>query len=259
MRSCIRFSTVCLLVLIPMFAWAAHPLITDDTGTQGKGKFQLEVNGQYDYDKETQAGVTMKTTGGQAAATLSYGVVDNTDLAVSIPYLWTRMTSDGAPVSNEKGISDASFELKWRFWEKEGVSLALKPGISFPTGNENRGLGSGETGYHVYLFGSKEAEPWAFHANLGYIRNDMKFDVEARNLWHVSLATTYSVQKNLKIAADTGIERDADKTSHIEPAYFLGGIIYSVNEDLDIDLGVKHAVTTSETDVSVMAGTTYRF
>jgi len=25
-------------------AFGAHPLITDDTGTQGKGKFQLEVN-----------------------------------------------------------------------------------------------------------------------------------------------------------------------------------------------------------------------
>lgn len=25
--------------------FAAHPLITDDTGTQGRGKFQIEVNG----------------------------------------------------------------------------------------------------------------------------------------------------------------------------------------------------------------------
>ena len=25
-------------------AWAAHPLITDDTGTQGTGHWQLEIN-----------------------------------------------------------------------------------------------------------------------------------------------------------------------------------------------------------------------
>jgi hypothetical protein len=31
------------LLLIVCPSWAAHPLITDDTGTQGKGKFQLEM------------------------------------------------------------------------------------------------------------------------------------------------------------------------------------------------------------------------
>ncbi len=36
-------------------AFAEHPLITDDTGTQGKGKFQLEINGQYGYDNESVA------------------------------------------------------------------------------------------------------------------------------------------------------------------------------------------------------------
>jgi hypothetical protein len=33
-------------------AFAAHPLITDDTGTQGKGKFQLEVNSEFDHEDE---------------------------------------------------------------------------------------------------------------------------------------------------------------------------------------------------------------
>jgi len=31
-------------------AYGAQPLITDDTGTQGKGKTQLELTGQYDWD-----------------------------------------------------------------------------------------------------------------------------------------------------------------------------------------------------------------
>ena len=50
--------SVLLITSSPFFA--AHPLITDDTGTQGKGKFQLEVNREYGYDKEE--GVTIKTT-----------------------------------------------------------------------------------------------------------------------------------------------------------------------------------------------------
>ncbi|MDY0188586.1 MAG: hypothetical protein RBR16_11745, partial [Syntrophus sp. (in: bacteria)] len=47
----ILFSLICLTASTPT-AFAAIPLITDDTGTQGKGKFQLEVLGEYGYEKE---------------------------------------------------------------------------------------------------------------------------------------------------------------------------------------------------------------
>ena len=40
--------------------YAAHPLITDDTGTQGKGRFQLELNGEYSFDKGSEAGLTLR-------------------------------------------------------------------------------------------------------------------------------------------------------------------------------------------------------
>lgn len=38
---------IAAVVLTSGTAFAAHPLITDDTGTQGQGKFQLEVNGEW--------------------------------------------------------------------------------------------------------------------------------------------------------------------------------------------------------------------
>ena len=46
---------------------AAHPLITDDTGTQGRGKSQIEANAEYAYDKEQISGITVKATGTDAA------------------------------------------------------------------------------------------------------------------------------------------------------------------------------------------------
>ena len=60
----ITFTTL----LITATSWAAHPLITDDTGTQGKGKFQLELNGQYDRDKENIGKVSVKATGFETVA-----------------------------------------------------------------------------------------------------------------------------------------------------------------------------------------------
>lgn len=249
---------LCTVLFVPAVTWGAHPLITDDSGTQGKGKFQLEVNGQYDNDKETVAGVSNKSTGGQVGATLSFGIIENVDLVLSLAYAWGKVEEDGTTVYDEKGISDTTFEVKWRFFEKEGWSFALKPGVSFPTGDENKGLGTGKTGYHVFLIASKEVESWAFHANLGYIQNENKFD-EEKNIWHASLATTYEVVKDLKVVGNIGIERSPDKTSNNDPAFLIGGVIYSVSKNFDFDFGVKYGLTSSETDLSVLAGIAFRF
>ncbi|MBM4334038.1 MAG: transporter [Deltaproteobacteria bacterium] len=246
------------VLFVPAFAWAAHPLITDDSGTQGKGKFQFELNAQYDRDEETVAGVPTKSTGEQVGATLSYGIIENADLVLSLAYVRGKVEEDGTTVYDEKGISDTTFEVKWRFFEKEGWSFALKPGFSFPTGDENKGLGTGRTGYHVFLIASKEAAAWAFHANLGYIRNENKVD-EEKNIWHASLATTYEVVKDLKVVGNLGIERNPDKTSDNDPAFLIGGFIYSVSKNFDLDLGVKYGLTSSETDLSVLAGIAFRF
>lgn len=255
-------SAVCFCIglhfLICAPAWAAHPLITDDTGTQGKGKFQLEVNGQYDSDKETVNSASVKSTGGQAAAALSYGIIDNADLVLGVPYVWGKVTEDGANVYDEKGLSDVAFEVKWRFFEKEGMSLALKPGVSFATGDDEKGLGTGKTGGHLFLIGSRDAAPWAFHANLGYIRNESKAD-EEKNLWHASFAATYEAVKNLKAVANLGVEKNADQAADNDPAHLVVGVIYSIAENFDIDAGVKFGLTSSETDLSVMAGAAFRF
>jgi hypothetical protein len=253
-------SVLCAVLLLPASAWAAHPLITDDTGTQGKGKLQIEINGQYNSDKDTIAGASVKSTGGQAAAILSYGIVDSADLVLSFPYLWSKVKEDGVTTSDEKGISDTTIEVKWRFFETEGLGFALKPGISLPTGDKNKGLGAGKTGYHVFLIVSQGAAPWEFHANVGYSRNENSEVVdELKDIWHASLAATYAVTKNLKIAANIGIERSPDKSSDNDPAFLIGGLNYSLNEKFDIDAGVKYGVTSSETDLVLMAGTTYRF
>jgi len=258
MHRVIRGLFVGLFLLVHTVVWGAHPLITDDTGTQGKGRFQIEVNGQYDSDRETVNGASLEATGSQVATTLSYGMIENADLVLSLPYQWGKVKEDGITVYDEKGISDMTVEIKWRFYEKDGLSLALKPGVRIPTGNDEKGLGAGRTGYHAFLIGSKEAAPWAFHVNAGYIGNENKAD-EEKNLWQASLAATYEAVKGLKVVGNIGIERNRDKTADEDPAFFLGGVIYSISESFDIDFGVKYGLTAPETDWSIMAGTAFRF
>ena len=53
-----RILAIVIVLLWSGLAFAAHPPISDDTGTQGKGKFQLEVNSEFTYEKN---GSTMRT------------------------------------------------------------------------------------------------------------------------------------------------------------------------------------------------------
>lgn len=245
---------LCMAMFTPVAAWATHPLITDDAGTQGQGHFQLEVNGQYDHDKEH--GIT--TTGGQAAAGLTYGITDTIDLIVGIPYLWIKEKSDLIKTS-ERGISDAILDVKLRFYEKDGLSFAVKPGLSFPTGDDDKGLGAGKMGYHLYLIGTKETGPWTFLANLGYIRNGADSDTDEKNIWHVSFGAAYAINTHWKICADVVAERNTDKDSDNDPVSAVAGVIYSPTKNIDLDLGLKRGITSSATDWSLMAGTTFRF
>lgn len=256
-----RFAGLVVFVLVlfsPFTAWSAHPLITDDTGTQGKGRFQLELNGQYDRDKEIETGAPVESTAWQAGATLSYGIVESADLVLNLPYVSAEVEKNGISVYDEDGISDVSLEVKWRFYETGGLSFALKPGIILPTGDEKKELGAGRVGYHLFLIGSKEYEPWAFHVNLGYIRNNNVFD-EKENIWHASIASMYEAVRGLNLVANVGIESNPDQAADNDPAFAVLGAIYAVNEDFDIDAGIKFGLTSSETDMSLMAGIAVRF
>ncbi len=256
MRQCLRIW--CLLVVAgvcfaatPVFA--AHPLITDDTGTQGRGKFQLEVNG--DFSRDSDNGAVIKVTG--VGATLTYGIIDTLDAAVGLPYQHIRVRTDDGSLG-ESGLSDIVLYLKWRFYETEGFSLALKPGVTLPTGDEDKGLGTGRATYSLFFIATKELKPLTFHLNLGYIRNENAFD-ERKDLWHASLAGEIGVAKQLRLVANGGIEHNPDRTAGVDPAFILGGFIYAVSENLDIDAGIKFGLNRAEADYQLLAGITYRF
>jgi len=252
------FSLAFIAAMAAQPVFAAHPLITDDTGTQGTGKVQVEITGEYSWDREKIAGVTEKVRGGNVGATVTVGVHERVDLVAAVPFEWFSSYEDGARIARESGIGDASFDIKWRFFEQDGWSLAVKPGVTLPSGDDERGLGAGRVGYRVFLIGTKELAPWAFHANVGYIRNDNTGGDE-KNIWHVSAAAEFEVVKDLKIVGNVGIERNPELDSNNHPVFVLGGVIYQLTEKLSVDGGIKVGVTKSETDLTLLAGLTMKF
>jgi len=137
-------------------------------------------------------------------------------------------------------------------------SLALKPGLIIPTGDEDKGLGNGKMGYSLYLILSKEYEKLNFHINGGYIRNENKND-ERKNIYHFSIAAMYKIFGKTNIVADLGGERNTDKDSDIDPLYWIIGVIYSPNDNFDIDFGYKRISSSSETDNTYLFGLAWRW
>jgi len=234
-------------------ALAAIPLITDDTGTQGKGKFQIESFGEYDYDNKE--GLTTKEA--DLVATFTYGIIDQVDIALGGLYRFSRGGSDES-TETASGISDLAIEAKWRFYENNGLSFAIKPGFTLPTGNNDKDLGNGRPTYYCYFIASKEINSWVFLANLVYLRNDNKGD-DRNNIWRASLASTFQIIKNLKLVGDIGVTTNPERSSSTPPVYILGGFIYSLRDNFEIGLGVKGGLTKSEADISVRGGITWRF
>jgi hypothetical protein len=229
--------------------YAAHPLVTDDTGTQGKGNNQIELN--TDWLRQSGAG------SGSGGFTYSYGVIGNLDGFVNVP----------ASLSSPRGFNDASLGVKWRFIEEGASSLAFKPELLLATGNSDRGLGNGRTSMALTMIGSHEAAPWAFHANINATLNRYELQTDRvanrSTIWRTSFAVTYSVGEQWTLVADTGIAQDSNKDIKDRPAFLLVGFIYSPSKDLDLDVGIKTTVSCGQCqngrERQIGSGLTWRF
>jgi hypothetical protein len=252
-------ASVCLI----LFFWAVpafggHPLITDDTGTQGKGKTEIELSGQYDHDDKKG----VKSENWEARAALSYGLFASLDLVLEAPYNWTN-TEDTEGTIRYNGPADLSVSVKWCFFERESLSFALKPSLTLPTGDEDKGLGNGRPTYGITAIATYAKDPWAFHINVGVTHNEYKLqadeDANRKDIWSASFATELQVAKRLKLVANAGVERNPDVESDTHPAFALAGVVCSLTESIDIDAGVKWGINGPEPDYSFLAGLTFRF
>jgi len=245
-----------LFFSVPVFATA--PLITDDTGTQGKGKFQVEL----DYAVEA----TKSNSGQELYTTFSWGVADNVDVIVGIPYNWHPFTEEGRPIAIQKGIGDTAVEIKWRFFEsspQNGLSFALKSGVSLPTGDAEKGLGNGDVSKEVMMIATKEWQHGAFHCDVGYVHNTYSLEEEnevlRHHLWHASVAAEVRMMKNLRSVVDIGIDTSTVTTSETHPVYVIGGLVYSVTDSFDVDFGVKGGLNNTAPVTTVLVGVTSKF
>jgi hypothetical protein len=242
-----------LCALAPLSARAAHPLITEDTATQGQGNFQLELTSEHTTLRESGANQPLILT----TTAFSHGVVDSVDVILALPHLRLgHSVASGTP--GARGLTDLGLDVKWRFYEKEKLSLAFKPGMTFPTGDDTRNLGSGRHTWSAYVTTSYATAPWTWLLHLGHVHHNNTFS-ERVDIWHVSAAVVRQVGEKLKLILDAGIDTNTDRRAETDPGFLITGLIYTPRRNFDIDVGYKLESTESWRARSLLAGLTLRW
>ncbi|HXF67814.1 MAG TPA: transporter [Burkholderiales bacterium] len=251
--------------------WAAHPYVTDDSGTQGAGNWQLEL-----LAERVRHDRTANTAGAAAHQhrkviafnpVLTYGLREDLDIALGANHLRDRVREDGALTASATGAGDSTLELKWRFYEANGLSLALKPGLILPTGDENRGLGTGRLSFGLNAILTYEAKPWVWLANLAHTHARYRLPQDARanrrHLWRASGGFGYFLREDLRLVGEAGARTNPAKDDPFLPGrnghFAMLGLIYSPSGQLDLDVGLRRSMNSGEADRALLLGATFRW
>ncbi|KAB0671188.1 transporter [Oryzomonas sagensis] len=249
---------------VPSFA--GPPLVTDDTGTVEPGHAEVELNGGYAYDKESDNGIATRREAFDGEMKITTGITKDLGVSLAVPYLFSeRVREAGQLAGTSDGFGDMALEVKYRFFEREGLSLAVKPTILLPTGKYSAGLSDGRWGFGGALIATKEfAEgKYLLHANLGYehhgFRTDIQRDENRSDLWSGSLAAEVQVMKGLTLMTDFGVATTRERSTSELCSYGLVGARYEVSPFLDVNAGVKVGLTKPEDDLALLYGVVLKF
>ena len=243
---------VCLLVPAAVLAlvappvFAAHPLQTEDTGTQGAGNVELE-NGL----SRARFDATTSTT---YQPQVSVGLATTVDAIVQPSLVWLHARTQSAV----SGRGDTNVDGKWRFRGSDPWSFAVRAGVLAPTSTHGLGLPHGQWSEHALLVATWDDAPTTVHANLGVTRVPRAPGARSM-IGHVSAALMQALNERLILTVDGAVDQDPDASRKSRPGSLLAGAIWTARPGLDLDVGYQRSFSAQPVDRQWMAGLTYRF
>jgi hypothetical protein len=146
------FKAVSLFVIVLFLPLAVHsqqPFVTDDADVTPRGKFHFEFSNSFDFLQRSAAPALRQNT---ASFELAYGLLENVEISVEAPLI-TIFSSRDAEQRRITGIGDTNLSVKYNFLrEREGSrwpALTISGNFEIPTGDTERGLGSGIADYSI--------------------------------------------------------------------------------------------------------------
>jgi hypothetical protein len=231
-------------------AFAAHPLITEDTGTQGRGKLELELGSALTHEGSGHAF--------ELDPQLSFGATEALDLIVR-PSLFELSGQAAEDAGRHAGFGTTALDAKWRFYEAGPLSVGTRAGLDLPTAT--RGLGPRHTGAHALVAVTWDGPLW-LSGNVAYTRRAAAAEGEAqsrRDVWRVSLALAHSLTERLRLVGDVAAAQADDPGVSGMPAVALVGAIVKLTDHVDMDAGYQKRLSRDAPPNAWLGGITFRW
>jgi hypothetical protein len=242
----IWLSSFAALVAATSTVYAGHPMLSEDTGTQGRGNTELELGYAWSRLQGASAVFLFQPQ-------LSYGTGATLDLIVQPS--WTIVDMSGA--GRERGLGDTNLDFKWRFYGATPWSVGVRAGLELPTAHADLGLPANKVSPHALLVLTADFTPLTVDVNLGYTRAPRTLGARP-DLLHLSTAFTYAANERLFFVLDMDVDSNPGSTSTTPPAVALAGIIYTVHPGLDVDIGYRGRLNAQVPGKQWLLGITFR-
>lgn len=252
MRNECRFALL-LALLVAAPARADHPVLTEETGVVGKGRWRLQLTQDRIRDREGDASIRATETN----AELRYGTTESTHVEVAFPYE-REVVAAGDMREVNKGLRDVGVNFRWLFLEREGLSAALQPAITLPTGREERGLGTGKLTYGGLVALGYERDPFEFRFAAGYTRNRNSLG-ERNSLWSASGSVLFEAVEKVWLTLSLQRDTNPDPASSTPIRQIAYGVNYVATKDVELGIGVRRGQSDPADDRALMLGTRIRW
>ena len=240
-----------LFTLACAAARAAHPLISEDTGTQGRGKFELELGAQ--WGREGGSSVS------ELDPQLSYGARDDLDLIVR-PSLFRFAGTAIETAGGRGGAGPVALDVKWRIAAHEAWSVGTRAG--FDTPSVTRALVPRTPGWHALAMLTYQDGPLMATGNVAYVRlpaHDATGAPVRRDVLRFSSALVRDVTDDLRLLVDVAIRQSADPAEGRWPAMAVLGAIVRIPAGFDVDAGYQARLNRAAPAGLWQLGATFRW
>jgi hypothetical protein len=172
------------------FAQGGPPMITDDPGTPGPGKWENNIAIAFEH----RSGETAYDL---PAIDLNYGVGERIQLTLqTAPVLLKR--NDRGPIG---GLGGSEAALKWRFVDEEqsGFDMSMFPRVIFNVvqASVRRGLAEDGTRLQIPFQIAKRFGPWRADAEFGSLASSV-----GRSEWLYGIVCGYDLAKTTTLMAE---------------------------------------------------------
>jgi hypothetical protein len=218
----------CLFGCGRVFA-GSPPLITDDPETPGYHGWEINITSSLEHTHD----------GSEIEAPLfdiNYGLTSDRD---QLKVEFAVLDNDPEDADSEWGISDLLVGYKYRFIDEDDTCskwmVSFYPQVSSPTGDESRGLGSGQTELFLPFEFQKnfcDGKAW-INPEIGY--NIVLGDNGGPNSWKFGLAMGKEVTDKLELEGEVGafvFEGDSLHSGEPDVPFFNFGFEYRCDKNI---------------------------